>query len=124
MKIYVSGPMSGIENHNYPLFNCVSEELRARGFNVVNPAELDELIEPGTKPWEWYLRRDLAAMLTCDSVALLPNWRMSRGARLEVTVAHSVKMDIYEIDIENYVLNSTKLNVNELNAVPETATVE
>ena len=45
MKVYISGPMAGIENHNFPQFNALATKLRALGVDVVNPAELNP--EPG-----------------------------------------------------------------------------
>ena len=95
MKYYLSGPMTGIENHNFPLFNQVAENLRQCHHDIVNPAELGEMPEPTGKPtdWYWYLKRDIKAMIDCDAVILLPNWNESRGARLEVHVAH--QLDLY-----------------------------
>ena len=112
--IYISGPMTGMPDHNYPLFNLVAAELRMRGHEVINPAELDALEDvPGSMPWEWYLRRDLKAMLDCDTLVLLPEWRISRGAKLEVYVANKLKMNIYEIDINDFKLKKTRLGNKE-----------
>ena len=37
--IYVSGPMSGLPDLNFPAFHAAAAELRALGHTVVNPAE-------------------------------------------------------------------------------------
>jgi hypothetical protein len=106
MRIYVSGPMTGVEHFNYPLFAKVSAGLRALGHEVLNPAELDDPdAPPGTYSWEWYLKRDLKAMLDYDAVVLLPNWRKSRGARLECSVAEQLNMPTYEVDVNTLELN-------------------
>ena len=41
MKLYISGPMTGHKDNNYPTFNQASKELRAIGYQVINPAEID-----------------------------------------------------------------------------------
>ena len=66
----------------------------AIGLDAVNPAELNP--ESGM-PWAWYLRRDLAALLGCDAVALLPGWQDSKGACLERHVAEQLGMPIYRL---------------------------
>lgn len=94
-RVYISGPMSGIADHNFPAFNAAAAELRARGYQVVNPVDINP--DPGLA-WETCLRNDLVAMLTCDTVALLPGWQRSRGAQLEQHVAHRVGMEIVHIE--------------------------
>ena len=41
MRTYIAGPMTGIEALNFPLFHRVAAELRARGIDAVNPAEIN-----------------------------------------------------------------------------------
>lgn len=82
--IYLSGPMSGLPDFNFPAFNELAKILRGKGYNVVNPAEIEE--EPG-KEWHEYLRKDIRAMMDCDTICLLPGWDKSKGARLELHIA-------------------------------------
>jgi hypothetical protein len=91
-KIYIAGPMTGLPEHNRPAFHEAAALLRSHGFDVLNPAELDESENAGEiKPWEYYLRRDLGALLAqCDKVAFLPGWQHSRGARLERYVSKAI----------------------------------
>jgi len=89
-RIYVSGPMSGIKGFNFDAFFEAAERLRAKGHDVVNPAELDD--GNTSMPWNHYLRRDLLLMLDCEAVALLPGWEGSMGARLERYVARRLWM--------------------------------
>ena len=91
MKLYVAGPMTGLQDHNFPAFNHAAEQLRNTGYAVVNPA--DNGAEPG-QSWLHYMRLDLAQMLTCDGVATLPGWQSSRGASLEVHVAHRLGLPV------------------------------
>ena len=90
-RLYIAGPMTGIPDCNYPLFNDVAEMLRLAEYEVINPAE----VSAGQRAhYVDYLREDLRAMLDCDGVALLPDWEFSTGARNEVNVAGLLKMPV------------------------------
>lgn len=93
--IYVSGPMTGIADHNFPAFNQAAVQLRHAGFEVRNPAENG----CGALSWADYIRRDLRDVLDVDGVALLPDWTRSRGARLEVHVARELGLPIAEVSV-------------------------
>jgi len=96
MPIYVSGPMTGIKDHNYVLFNRVTRLLRIKGHKVVNPAELDVINKKET--WVECLKRDITELMSCDSIALLPGWWWSKGAKLEVFIGWMLgyKIHYYE----------------------------
>lgn len=89
-RIYIAGPMTGIPEHNYPAFDAAAAKLRAEGYAVTSPAELHG--DDVSQSWDWYLRRDIAALVECDEIALLPGWINSRGARLEHHVAAMLGM--------------------------------
>lgn len=90
-KIYLSGPMSNLPDLNKPAFHAEAARLRALGYEVENPADV-ELAEGAT--WSDYMRTDLPLMLKCDTVVLLPGWNLSRGARLEEHIARSLGMHV------------------------------
>lgn len=92
-RIYLSGPMTGMPEHNFPAFNAEAARLRALGYDVVNPVDINP--DPGVT-WHQCLRNDLQALLTCDTLALLDGWMISQGAHLELHVAHRVGMRIVE----------------------------
>lgn len=94
MPIYISGPMSGIPELNYPAFNHAAENLRERGYEVVNPAGLPSPKPVGENTWEEFMRADLAVLLNCDMIYMLRGWGVSRGARLEYTVATALGMAV------------------------------
>lgn len=96
MRIYVSGPMTGLPKNNIPAFNRAAKKLRSLGYVVINPAELDAG-EP-CNTWEDCLRRDIKWLVTCDAVVNLPGWQKSRGANLENHIAEKLSFDIYTID--------------------------
>ena len=89
MIAYLSGPMTGLPGQNYAAFAAAAERLRAQGVQVISP---HEITPPGAGPWSWaqHMRVDLAALMTCDVIVMLPGWETSRGARLEKTVAEAL----------------------------------
>ena len=97
MITYIAGPMTGIPEFNYPAFNAVAAELRAKGIDVRNPAENDG--GGADKSWDFYIRLALKQLLECDEILMLPGWRNSRGARLEWTVATALDMRITELGV-------------------------
>lgn len=92
-RIYLAGPMTGCPDLNFPLFHAEAARLRALGFDVVNPAEINA--DPAAK-WTDCMRADIAQMVTCDAVATLPGWQRSRGASIEVGLAHGLEMPVHE----------------------------
>jgi hypothetical protein len=88
--------MTGIPDWNFPTFHATAKKLRDAGHEVFNPAETDN--GDTTKPWEYYMRKDLAMLCAAEAVAVLPGWQKSRGANLEVSVAESVGLPILDAD--------------------------
>lgn len=90
---YISGPMTGLPEFNFPEFNKIAQQWRDKGWNVRNPAEKGEVAG-----WEWedYLRYDLIDVAQCDSMAQLKGWSGSRGAKLEFYVAKKLGLTIYD----------------------------
>jgi hypothetical protein len=88
-RLYLAGPMTGLPEFNYPAFHAEAARLRALGFEVVSPAEINP--EGGT--WHECMRRDVAMMVTCDQIATLPGWTNSPGAQLEVYIGQRLGID-------------------------------
>lgn len=88
---YLSGPMSGYPDSNRVAFNVAAKLLRELGYEICSPTEFDE--EPG-RPWAEYLRKDIRALMDCHGVITLPGWQESRGASLEVGIAHALGMRV------------------------------
>ncbi|TCK39665.1 uncharacterized protein DUF4406 [Paraburkholderia sp. BL8N3] len=91
MKIYVSGPMTGLPDLNKPAFNAEAARLRAEGHEVVNPAEVD--LGPDAE-WLDYMKVDIALMCPCDMIFMLPGWEKSEGARMERRIAMDLKLRV------------------------------
>lgn len=102
MRLYIAGPMSNLPQLNFPAFHAEAARLRALGYDIVNPAE----INCGTSPaknatleekrawWLKCMKADIAQLMTCDGIALLPGWKNSKGAKIERTLAISLEMMI------------------------------
>ena len=95
-RYYISGPMSGYPEHNASQFKLAAKMLRERGYEVCNPIEFDE--EPGVA-WSDYLRKDIRALMDCGGVITLPGWQESRGASLEVHIAHALGMTVLPLSV-------------------------
>lgn len=92
MRIYISGPMTGIKDYNYPSFNFMAKELRADGHEVCNPAEFFGGDATRTRPE--YIRESIVRLLECELVVTLPGWELSEGACLEVQIARELEYQI------------------------------
>lgn len=87
--IYISGPMTGCPDYNYPAFYAAEDQLRRLGYNkIINPAGLSE---PGTD-WRICMRRAITELMKADVVVLLPGWERSKGAQIESLLAVKLNM--------------------------------
>lgn len=96
-RVYLAGPMTGLPLFNKPAFNKAAQQLRYMGFAVISPAELSTHTD---RPWDWYMKQALRALLQCDTILMLDGWEGSKGAQLEFRVASDLGMTIlYQADI-------------------------
>ena len=91
VKIYLSGPMTGIKEENRPAFAEAAACLRGHGHVVMNPGEhVDGL------SYREYLRLDCNWICEhADAVAFLPGWRESKGANAELAIARALDLTVY-----------------------------
>lgn len=94
-KVYISGPMTGIQDFNYPAFHLAEKNLKDAGFEVENPARNPD---PTPKTWEGFMRLSIKQICECEHVALLPGWEKSRGAVVEVQLAKTLGMTVKPIE--------------------------
>jgi len=95
MRVYIAGPMTGYPEYNFPSFRDAAQALAGFGHEPLNPARRPPV---DGKTWADYLRPDLADLLTAEGVAVLPGWECSRGAVLEVHVAHALDLIVKPLD--------------------------
>lgn len=96
-KVYISGPMSGLEREQYlELFKRAEQALRDQGYqNIVNP------IRVWACRWPWLYRivgyrltllYDLWLLTRCDLIYKIPGWQQSKGANIESCVAYHFRI--------------------------------
>lgn len=93
-RVYLSGPMTGIIDHNAPAFADAERRCRDAGAAMVfNPATA---WGHSDRHPSWYMRHDLNRLTLTegerplfDCVVLLDGWYASEGATLEYQVARA-----------------------------------
>lgn len=83
--VYISGPMSGRQDRNFEAFHKAAAELKDSGHTVINPADFFDTSRHA--PRSVYMKYAIKNIITADIVGTLPEWKESRGSRLEVEVA-------------------------------------
>ena len=95
-KVYISGPISGIERADYlERFTEAERMLREYGYDVVNPTRFLLC------RWQWLykivgykltLLYDLWRLMHCDFIYKMPTWKQSKGANIESCVAYNTEV--------------------------------
>jgi hypothetical protein len=88
-NIYICGKVTGDPNYQEK-FREEGERLFSLGYEPNDPAACISSKE------EWLRAMKLAIrmMLLCDGVSLLPDWRKSKGAKIEARLARELGMDV------------------------------
>lgn len=95
-RIYMSGRMTGVANHNFPAFRHYTQKWREAGYEVCNPAESFDG-QTGL-PRSVYMRKDITDLLGCGGLALIPGWDQSPGAILEACIAKHIDIPVYDAE--------------------------
>jgi hypothetical protein len=116
--IYLSGPMTGLPDFNYPLFHGVAEHFRSEGLTILSPAEVDggeQVVAheshcagnstpeactciagaKAAKPWQYYMTKAITMQMQANAWAGLPGWFNSRGAKREFDLAVDLRHALY-----------------------------
>lgn len=122
MRVYVAGPIAGRANGNKEAFALKAEELKAAGYEPVNPWDIpggphegpcigDRVaannLEAETHRYGCYLREDIRVLMYCDAITFLDEWELSRGARTEHHVAMSIGLPILEFKEASWQLTAS-----------------
>jgi hypothetical protein len=104
MKVYVSGPISGLPEEVWKKnFADACERVNANPDMIAvdasavvpqceNACGSDLTFEDGSYKhlWSCYMKWDIMALLDCDAIYMIPGSENSRGAKLELQVARSL----------------------------------
>lgn len=98
-KCYIAGKVTGLPEGTYQkLFRKAEITVAILGYEPVNPVVLPHADD---KSWLSYMREAMTAMLGCEVLFALLNWRESKGAVIEVNLAAELGMKvIFEEDLK------------------------
>ena len=95
MKVYIAGKITGHENYKAD-FKKAELDLKLKGHIVLNPA--DTVARIGGLEHQEYLHICLAMIDVADAVAFLPNWKDSKGAKMEMEYAKKANKKIMYLE--------------------------
>lgn len=107
LTYYLSGPMKGYPDHNWPAFQHACDVLRRTGLKIVSPHEVtaDANVNVPVEYPMHFLKADLLEMLAqTQGIILLKGWPKSYGARVELQLALSLEFPVWYFD--NYQLTN------------------
>ena len=95
MKIYIAGPITGLDYEEaVPAFIAAAAMLETLGHEPLDPMTLVDQNE--MRAWEDYILDGIEIILNdAEALYMLDGWRESKGARLEHAVAESLGRPIY-----------------------------
>ena len=104
MRVYISGPISGYKNFNRSAFEEAERNLKAKGYEVINPLNypVDE--------YHVCMKRDIALLLKCDAIFLLQGWSRSNGAKTELAVACAIGLEVWNETDEKHPCKTTSIH--------------
>jgi hypothetical protein len=86
-RVYIAGKITG-EKYYRQKFAAAERKLKARGYEVINPARMVKVEK--WKTYRDYLQESMLLLFQADFIYALPCWTKSKGATLEVSFAMSV----------------------------------
>ena len=95
MKYYLSGAITSQPDFK-DYFRKFEEELRYWGVtDIFNPAATDW---PKDVRWEVCMKFDIKILVDCDCMVLLPNWKKSKGAKVEIYLCKKLGIRIVKFN--------------------------
>lgn len=103
MRVFISGPISGMLNLNRDAFEFEAILLKQEGCEVFSPFSITPPSEEARKEWgenaaylEWnyYMRVCVGQIPLCDRMHMLPGWQNSKGAVWEHRIAEMLGLEI------------------------------
>ena len=100
-RVYISGKITGIEGLANDYFKAAEQKLKAAGLTPANPFKFDH---DHDKSWESYMRVCIIELCKCNTIYMLPNWKDSRGAKIEYKLAKKLGLHVLR-DVAPSLLN-------------------
>lgn len=90
---YISGKITGLDidvaKENFKVGEKAVEDM---GAESVNP--FDVLPFKPEYTWKDYMVADIKALVDCDGILMLPDWKDSEGAKLELHIAERLGLEV------------------------------
>ena len=93
--VYIAGKVTGMESQAHYIFNSAETKIKRTGMIPINPMKLPHNHD---KTWQSYMRECIRALMECDYIYMLPNWKKSKGARIERLIAWLIGIKRIEIE--------------------------
>jgi hypothetical protein len=94
-KIYISGPITGIQDYK-KRFAEAEELIKSIHAEPVNPAN-----NPEGLTYREYIDIGMKQLMACDMICMLPGWQDSTGAYPEHRYAQAVDMPVLHTRLKN-----------------------
>jgi len=88
-RVYISGPISSHPDGNQAAFYAAASRIIEEGALPINPHDVCYLLPP-CSTWTEYMKKNIPALCSSDSIFMLRGWWRSRGARLEWVIARGL----------------------------------
>ena len=101
-RVYISGPMTGIDDFNRRAFFAAELRLYRQAehegwiANVENPGKEAHWNIVEGKSYGSCMRSCIERLVDCDAILMLPGWEHSRGACVEREIAEICGMEVLE----------------------------
>lgn len=111
MKIYIAGPITKYLNNgaNIEAFRAAAELIEEQGHEAIIPHSLVEHLDlDPINNYEHIMSICFSEITRCHRVAMLPNWRESKGATRELEFATQIGTPVAEIHETLKILRTLK----------------
>lgn len=96
--VYISGPMRGINEFNFPKFDMYRDAFAANGYNVISPADIDRAAGFSDGDQSVYVYRDFYSLLLIahrkGCIHMLEGHEKSTGATAELALAKWLGIEV------------------------------